>query len=83
MLSQQSLPQFLALRCFRLELRQAGYTMKEIKVSYLKPRVEPPQFLYIQMDYCERTLRHAIDDNSLFEVPYLPGSLTALVCSNS
>jgi len=37
----------------------------------LAPAIEPPSFLYIQMDFCERTLRDLIDEDVMFENPTL------------
>eukprot|EP01122_Echinamoeba_exundans_P017826 TRINITY_DN9778_c0_g1_i1.p1 TRINITY_DN9778_c0_g1~~TRINITY_DN9778_c0_g1_i1.p1 ORF type:complete len:1557 (+),score=338.20 TRINITY_DN9778_c0_g1_i1:220-4890(+) len=53
--------------CYAEQLRQAGVDLKSIKIKQVVPVVEQPQFLYIQMDYCERTLRHVIDEGTLFE----------------
>jgi hypothetical protein len=53
--------------CYAEQLRQSGVDIKSIKIKQVVPVVEQPQFLYIQMDYCERTLRHVIDEGTLFE----------------
>lgn len=53
--------------CYADQLQQVGVDLKAINIKQLAPVAEQPQYLYIQMDYCERTLRHVIDEGILFE----------------
>jgi len=60
-------PLTLCQRCFKAQIRQAGHDYEKMKFSYLKAKPAPPQFLYIQMEWCERTLRQAIDEGIYFK----------------
>jgi serine/threonine protein kinase len=52
--------------CFKLKLKQMGADTSKIKVKEVSSKPEPEKFLYIQMDYCQRTLHHAIEEGRLF-----------------
>lgn len=56
----------LITRCFKYQIREGGYDVSGIKFSYPQPSSEPPQYLFIQMDYCKDTLRGTIDSGILF-----------------
>lgn len=52
--------------CFKAEMKNSGIDVNNILLSDVQPN-NMNQYLYIQMDYCQRTLRDAIDDESLFK----------------
>jgi serine/threonine protein kinase len=52
--------------CYAEQLNEAGVSLGKISMIVKAPQQEPPQYLYIQMDYCQRTLRHVIDEGTLF-----------------
>jgi len=52
--------------CFKSKLRQMGADVSKLKVTHVSKRPEPDKFLYIQMDYCQRTLHDAIQEGRLF-----------------
>jgi serine/threonine protein kinase len=54
--------------CFKLKLRQLGADPSKVKVKEVTGKApEPTKYLYIQMDYCQRTLHHAIEEGRLFQ----------------
>jgi serine/threonine protein kinase/histidyl-tRNA synthetase len=55
--------------CFKLKLRQMGADVSGVRVKEVVSKLEPEKFLYIQMDYCQRTLHHAIEEGRLFNNP--------------
>lgn len=52
--------------CFLGELKKSGVSIDRNKVKIAKKEVKP-QYLYIQMEYCHKTLRDALDDKSLWD----------------
>jgi histidyl-tRNA synthetase len=59
----------LCFMCFKKQLRLTGIDIKGLKFRRREMKTEPPRYLYIQMDYCHRTLRHLIEEGSLFNDP--------------
>jgi translation initiation factor 2-alpha kinase 4 len=58
------------IRCYKNQIREAGYNVREIEFSYPQPSLEPPQYLFIQMDYCEDTLLGLIESAQIFHIPH-------------
>lgn len=51
--------------CYKTSMKESGYHHLPIPdVSRIR---KPPQYLYIQMDYCQGTIRDAIDEGTLFK----------------
>lgn len=46
-----------------------------LRISVDQKIIEPSRYLYIQMDFCERTLRHVIQEGHLFKDPKIAWKL--------
>ena len=58
---------FRCLSCFKIKLRARGFDLSLLQVhKVVRKMPEPEKYLYIQMDYCQRTLHDAIQEGHLF-----------------
>lgn len=58
---------FRCLSCFKIKLKSLGVDLSLLQVhKVVRKAPEPEKYLYIQMDYCQRTLHDAIQEGHLF-----------------